>query len=62
MRRSVVMGYSAAVFFIIAIASAILGFGGFQPTVEGPARVFFFVSCIVFLTSLVVGKLKNERA
>ncbi|HQY88310.1 MAG TPA: DUF1328 domain-containing protein [Tepidisphaeraceae bacterium] len=56
------MGYSAAVFFIIAIASAILGFGGFQPTVEGPARVFFFVSCIVFLTSLVVGKLKNERA
>lgn len=55
------MGYVAAVIFVIAVASAFWGFGEFVDSFEGPARVLFFVSCIMFIIVLVVSKQRNER-
>ena len=49
------MLYWAAVFFVIAIVAAILGFGGIAAGAVSIAKVLFFVFMVVFLLSLFVG-------
>ena len=49
------MLYYAAVFFAIAIAAAVLGFGGFAAGAAGIARILFFVFLIGTIVSLVIG-------
>jgi len=48
------MLYWALVFFIIALAAAILGFGGIAAAATGIAKILFFVFLVLFLVSLVV--------
>jgi uncharacterized membrane protein YtjA (UPF0391 family) len=49
----------AAIFFVIAIAAAVLGFGGIAAGAAEIARVLFFVFLIVFLVSLVMGLMRR---
>jgi uncharacterized membrane protein YtjA (UPF0391 family) len=49
------MLYWAAVFFTIALVSAMFGFGGIASTTAGIAKVLFYVFVIMFVVSLVTG-------
>ena len=49
------MLYWAAVFFVIALVSALLGFGGIAGTAIGIAKILFFVALILMIVSLVFG-------
>jgi uncharacterized membrane protein YtjA (UPF0391 family) len=51
-----VMLYWAAVFFIIALAAAVFGFGGIAAGAAGIAKILFFVFLIFGLVSLVMGR------
>ena len=55
------MLYWAAVFFIIALVAAILGFGGVAEASMGIAKVLFFIFIILFIISLVVGLGRRGR-
>lgn len=54
------MGFPAIVFFVVALASAFIGFG-VDSDLAGPFKLLFFVSCTLFYTKLIVDKLKSER-
>ncbi len=45
----------AATFFVIAIVSAVLGFGGIAAGASEIARILFFVFLIVFVLTLITG-------
>lgn len=45
----------AAIFFIISIVAAVLGFGGIAAGATEIARVLFYVFLIVFLVTLIMG-------
>jgi uncharacterized membrane protein YtjA (UPF0391 family) len=47
------MLYWAAVFFVIALAAAVFGFGGIAAGAAGVAKVLFFVFIVLTLVSLV---------
>jgi uncharacterized membrane protein YtjA (UPF0391 family) len=49
------MLYWAAVFFIIALIAAVLGFGGIAAGATGIAKILFFVFLIAFVVSLLMG-------
>jgi uncharacterized membrane protein YtjA (UPF0391 family) len=49
------MIYWAAVFYLLALLAAILGFGGFVPGGWEPARIMFFVFLVVFVVLLLGG-------
>jgi uncharacterized membrane protein YtjA (UPF0391 family) len=49
------MLYWAAVFFIIAVISAVLGFAGIAVAAAGIAKILFYVFLIFFLVTLVMG-------
>lgn len=49
------MLYWAAVFFIVAIAAAVLGFGGIASTAAGIAKILFVIFLVLFIVSLVYG-------
>jgi uncharacterized membrane protein YtjA (UPF0391 family) len=49
------MLYWAAVFFIIAIVAAFLGFGGVSVAAAGIAQTLFFVFLAISLIALVMG-------
>ncbi|HEY5020184.1 MAG TPA: DUF1328 domain-containing protein [Steroidobacteraceae bacterium] len=51
------MLYYAAVFFIIAIIAAVLGFTGVAAGAAGVARILFFLCLIGAAVALVVGGL-----
>jgi uncharacterized membrane protein YtjA (UPF0391 family) len=50
------MLYWAAVFFVIAIVAAILGFGGLAAGAASIAKVLFVVFLILTAVSLLVGR------
>jgi uncharacterized membrane protein YtjA (UPF0391 family) len=49
------MLFWAAVFFIIALIAAVLGFGGLAAGAAGIAKVLFFIFLIAFVVSLIMG-------
>lgn len=50
------MLYWSAVFFVIALVSAIFGFGGLAAGAAGVAKILFFVFLGIALISLVFGR------
>jgi uncharacterized membrane protein YtjA (UPF0391 family) len=50
------MLYWAAVFFVIAIGAAILGFGGLAAGAASIAKILFVVFLILTAVSLLVGR------
>jgi uncharacterized membrane protein YtjA (UPF0391 family) len=52
----------AVIFLIIAVAAAILGFGGIAGTAVGIAKIVFFVAVALFVLSAIVGALRGRRA
>lgn len=54
------MLYWAAVFFVIALISAVLGFGGIAAGAAEIAKILFFVFLIVFAVTFIIG-LFNRR-
>jgi uncharacterized membrane protein YtjA (UPF0391 family) len=58
-RKESTMLYWAAVFFIIAIIAAVLGFTGIALAAAGIARILFFIFLVVFIVTLIAGLLKR---
>jgi uncharacterized membrane protein YtjA (UPF0391 family) len=50
------MLYWAAIFFIIALVAAVLGFGGIAAGAAGIAKILFFVFLILFIVALLMGR------
>lgn len=50
------MLYWTAVFFVIALAAAVFGFGGIAAGAAGIAKVLFFVFLVLTVVSLVFGR------
>jgi uncharacterized membrane protein YtjA (UPF0391 family) len=53
--REFEMLYYAAVFFIIALVAAVLGFGGIAVGAAEIAKVLFFLFLVIFLATLLFG-------
>jgi uncharacterized membrane protein YtjA (UPF0391 family) len=51
------MLYYALVFLLISVIAAALGFGGIAGTSAEFARILFFVFIVLFIVSLVAGRL-----
>jgi uncharacterized membrane protein YtjA (UPF0391 family) len=49
------MLYWAAVFLIIALIAAVLGFGGVASVAAGTAKILFWVFLALFLVSMIAG-------
>lgn len=54
--RTAVMLYWAAVFFVIALVAAVLGFGGVAAGAAGVAKILFFVFLVLGALSLIFGR------
>jgi uncharacterized membrane protein YtjA (UPF0391 family) len=54
--RILVMLYWAAVFFVIALVAAVLGFGGVASGAAGVAKILFFVFLVLGALSLIFGR------
>jgi uncharacterized membrane protein YtjA (UPF0391 family) len=52
--------YYAAVFLVIALVAALLGFGGIAAGAVEIAKVLFFVFLIMAVVSLVVGLVRSR--
>ena len=50
------MLYWAAVFFVIALAAAVFGFGGLAASAAGIAKILFFVFLVLAVVSLIFGR------
>ena len=50
------MLYWAAVFFVIALVAAVLGFGGLATSAAGLAKILFFVFLLFGAVSLIFGR------
>jgi uncharacterized membrane protein YtjA (UPF0391 family) len=50
------MLYWAAVFFVIALAAAVLGFSGVAASAAGIAKILFFVFLVLGALSLIFGR------
>lgn len=48
--------YWAAVFFVIALLSAFLGFGGLSATAEGISKILFFVFLVLAVVSFIFAR------
>ncbi|OSQ44064.1 DUF1328 domain-containing protein [Thalassospira alkalitolerans] len=46
---------------ILALAAAVLGFGGLAGTFVGIAKILFFVFIVLFVISLLVNALRGRR-
>lgn len=55
-QRTTTMLYWAAVFFVIALVAAVLGFGGIAASAAGLAKILFFVFLVLGALSLVFGR------
>jgi len=55
-RKESEMLYWAAVFFVIALVSAVLGFGGIAAGAAGIAKILFFVFLVLGALSLIFGR------
>jgi len=49
------MLYWAAVFFIVALFAAVLGFGGIAAGAAGIAKILFLIFLVAFVVSLLMG-------
>jgi len=49
------MLYWAAIFFIIALIAAALGFGGIAAAAGGIAQILFYIFLVLFLVALIAG-------
>lgn len=49
----------SSVFLVIALAAALLGFGGITNLVTTMAQSLFFISLIIFLISLLAGAFRR---
>jgi uncharacterized membrane protein YtjA (UPF0391 family) len=56
--RGVIMLKWAAIFLVIAVVAAILGFGGIAAGAVEIAKVLFFVFLILFVVTLIMGMRK----
>jgi len=54
------MLHYAAVFFVIALVAALLGFTGIAAGAVEIAKVLFFVFVVLFLASLIVGLVRRK--
>jgi len=54
------MLYYAAVFLIIALVAALLGFTGIAAGAVEIAKVLFFVFLLLFAASLIVGLMRRK--
>jgi uncharacterized membrane protein YtjA (UPF0391 family) len=54
-RKEITMLYWAAVFFIVALIAAVLGFGGIAAGAAGIAKILFFIFLVAFVVSLLMG-------
>ncbi len=54
----------AIIFFLLAVAASIFGFGGLAAAFAGVARILFFVFVILFVVMLILGLLgrRSPRA
>lgn len=55
------MLHYAAVFLVIALIAALLGFTGIAVSAVEIARVLFFIFILLFVVSLVVGLIRGKR-
>ena len=55
------MLYWSATFFIIALLSAVLGFGGLAAGAADIAKVLFFLFVVLFLISFIVSMFTRGR-
>lgn len=55
------MLYWAAVFFIIALVAAVLGFGETAAAAGGVAQILFYIFLAVFVVTLVLGITRRGR-
>jgi len=55
-QRGFVMLYWTAVFFVIALVSAVLGFSGIAAGAAGIAKILFFVFLVLGAMSLIFGR------
>lgn len=46
----------AAVFFVVALVTAVFGFGGVADSTAGIAKILFFAFLVLGLVSLVFGR------
>ncbi len=53
------LGWSV-IFFILALAAALLGFGGIAASMAGIAKILFFIFLVMLLVSLVMGLLSKR--
>ena len=54
--KGFVMLYWAAVFFVIALVGAVLGFSGIAAGAAGVAKILFFVFLVLGAVSLIFGR------
>ena len=54
------MLHYAAVFFVIALIAALLGFTGIAAGAVEIAKILFFVFVLLFLVSLIMGLLRRK--
>ena len=54
------MLYWALLFFVIALASGALGFGGIASASSGIAQILFFLFVALFAASLVAGLFRRR--
>jgi len=58
-KEIIMLGWSL-VFFLVAIASAALGFGGIAGTAAGIAKILFFIFLALLVISLVMQILRGR--
>ncbi|MGM3277529.1 DUF1328 domain-containing protein [Ralstonia sp. 24A2] len=51
----------AVIFFIIALISAALGFGGIAASAAGIAKILFMIFVVLFVVSLLWGLMAGRR-
>lgn len=49
----------AAIFFVIALVAAVLGFGGIAAGATEIAKILFFVFLIIFVVTLIMGMMRK---
>jgi uncharacterized membrane protein YtjA (UPF0391 family) len=55
------MLYWAAVFFVIAIIAALLGFTGIVASAVAIAQILFYIFIVLFIVSLILGIARRQR-
>ena len=50
----------AAVFFVIALAAALFGFGGIAAGAVEIAKILFFIFLVMFIVTLVMGLIRRQ--